>query len=143
MKTMPNWPVSSESFFFCQAENGIRVPLVTGVQTCALPISPTTVESSTGATTRNDCEVFPSRLTHANAAAAAARDNANRHRFIGPKCKGSRSPVTRSSGPLSSGPLWNTDGGRLLRDLLEHRHREERPQVVVGDAQPGRQQPHH
>src|SRR5438105_6608726 len=24
--------------FFCQAEDGIRVPLVTGVQTCALPI---------------------------------------------------------------------------------------------------------
>src|SRR6266536_5963922 len=26
-------------FFFCQAEDGIRDPLVTGVQTCALPIS--------------------------------------------------------------------------------------------------------
>src|SRR5213078_2737034 len=26
---------------------------------------------------------------------------------------------------------------------LEHRHREERPEVVVGHAQPGRQQPHH
>src|SRR5207247_6039914 len=26
--------------FFCQAEDGIRDPLVTGVQTCALPISP-------------------------------------------------------------------------------------------------------
>src|SRR6266536_1153154 len=27
-------------FFFFQAEDGIRGPLVTGVQTCALPISP-------------------------------------------------------------------------------------------------------
>src|SRR5205823_12051014 len=27
-------------FFFFQAEDGIRVKLVTGVQTCALPISP-------------------------------------------------------------------------------------------------------
>src|SRR5207247_7841668 len=27
------------SFFFFQAEDGIRDPLVTGVQTCALPIS--------------------------------------------------------------------------------------------------------
>src|SRR5207247_1891907 len=27
-------------FFFFQAEDGIRYPLVTGVQTCALPISP-------------------------------------------------------------------------------------------------------
>src|SRR2546426_2624724 len=30
-----------------------------------------------------------------------------------------------------------------LRYPLEHRHREERPEVVVGHAQPGRQQPHH
>src|SRR6266536_3831549 len=29
-------------FFFFQAEDGIRDPLVTGVQTCALPISPAT-----------------------------------------------------------------------------------------------------
>src|SRR6266536_5730697 len=28
-------------FFFFQAEDGIRDPLVTGVQTCALPILPT------------------------------------------------------------------------------------------------------
>src|SRR6266849_4820403 len=28
-----------EIFFFFQAEDGIRDPLVTGVQTCALPIS--------------------------------------------------------------------------------------------------------
>src|SRR5438105_15517208 len=27
------------TFFFFQAEDGIRAPLVTGVQTCALPIS--------------------------------------------------------------------------------------------------------
>src|SRR3990170_6392823 len=27
-------------FFFCQAEDGIRDDLVTGVQTCALPICP-------------------------------------------------------------------------------------------------------
>src|SRR5271170_6116165 len=31
---------SSILFFFFQAEDGIRDPLVTGVQTCALPISP-------------------------------------------------------------------------------------------------------
>src|SRR6266536_4898618 len=30
---------SSETVFFFQAEDGIRAPLVTGVQTCALPIS--------------------------------------------------------------------------------------------------------
>src|SRR6266536_5790213 len=36
--------------FFFQAEDGIRAPLVTGVQTCALPISPTVtaVDERTG-----------------------------------------------------------------------------------------------
>src|SRR5256885_5351292 len=33
-------PVYSTSFFFFQAEDGIRDYKVTGVQTCALPISP-------------------------------------------------------------------------------------------------------
>src|SRR5207247_3895604 len=33
-------------FFFLQAEDGIRDPLVTGVQTCALPISPLSCSSS-------------------------------------------------------------------------------------------------
>src|SRR5208282_957844 len=34
-------------FFFFQAEDGIRDATVTGVQTCALPISPFTVPSPT------------------------------------------------------------------------------------------------
>src|SRR6266536_4739167 len=34
-------------FFFFQAEDGIRDPLVTGVQTCALPISPSPVPTAT------------------------------------------------------------------------------------------------
>src|SRR5438105_3429824 len=33
-------------FFFFQAEDGIRDPLVTGVQTCALPISPDRVHAA-------------------------------------------------------------------------------------------------
>src|SRR3989441_3837237 len=36
-------------FFFFQAEDGIRDKLVTGVQTCALPISPSPSMSSPGA----------------------------------------------------------------------------------------------
>src|SRR5256885_4978065 len=36
-KSIPSWPASS--FFFFQAEDGIRDYKVTGVQTCALPIS--------------------------------------------------------------------------------------------------------
>src|SRR3989441_6668354 len=35
-------------FFFFQAEDGIRDKLVTGVQTCALPISPVLVEGRLG-----------------------------------------------------------------------------------------------
>src|SRR5438105_10953964 len=34
-------------FFFFQAEDGIRDPLVTGVQTCALPIRPTRTSGHT------------------------------------------------------------------------------------------------
>src|SRR3989441_3575075 len=36
------------SFFFFQAEDGIRDKLVTGVQTCALPIYPASQHSSPG-----------------------------------------------------------------------------------------------
>src|SRR5256885_7085064 len=49
VRTTPSWqtrtssvgPVSTSGFFFFQAEDGIRDYKVTGVQTCALPISPT------------------------------------------------------------------------------------------------------
>src|SRR5699024_11629175 len=40
---------ASEGFFFFQAEDGIRYRNVTGVQTCALPISMTTRLDSSGA----------------------------------------------------------------------------------------------
>src|SRR2546422_722631 len=39
-------------FFFFQAEDGIRDVAVTGVQTCALPISPGTTAQSGGISTR-------------------------------------------------------------------------------------------
>src|SRR3977135_231185 len=106
-------------------------------------VSPTKTESRTGATTSNNDWLLSDRLMHPSAV-AAARDNANTYRFMAPKCKGSRlrrtRPVGTISGPL---PLWNTGGRRLLRPPLEHRHREERPEVVVGHTQPGGQQPYH
>src|SRR5207247_6335671 len=41
------WPASVYTcVFFFQAEDGIRDPLVTGVQTCALPISLVAMESA-------------------------------------------------------------------------------------------------
>src|SRR3979490_3282884 len=106
-------------------------------------VSPTKTESRTGATTSNNDGLLPDRLTHPSAV-AAARDNANTYRFMAPKCKGSRlrrtRPVGTTSGPL---PLWKTGGRGLPRPPLEHRHREERPEVVVGHTQPGGQQPYH
>src|SRR2546425_9936173 len=39
---MSAWVVTCVFFFFFQAEDGIRDKLVTGVQTCALPISEAT-----------------------------------------------------------------------------------------------------
>src|SRR5215213_7791488 len=41
-------PHTRESFFFFQAEDGIRDWSVTGVQTCALPISPLPIEMREG-----------------------------------------------------------------------------------------------
>src|SRR6266498_371779 len=41
--------------FFFQAEDGIRDADVTGVQTCALPISPCQVQSPAGSYSAGDC----------------------------------------------------------------------------------------
>src|SRR2546421_7709948 len=43
---MPHWTTPSSPFFFFQAEDGIRDLIVTGVQTCALPIYPDFVAQS-------------------------------------------------------------------------------------------------
>src|SRR5260370_7552792 len=45
------------SIFFFQAEDGIRDSSVTGVQTCALPISPCATKSASGRETDGDQEV--------------------------------------------------------------------------------------
>src|SRR2546425_1527695 len=48
-RVMLGWERIVVSVFFCQAEDGIRDKLVTGVQTCALPISfPCTGKSRNG-----------------------------------------------------------------------------------------------
>src|SRR5260221_5025892 len=47
------------SFFLFQAEDGIRDHCVTGVQTCALPISPTHPSVSLGLTTRPSDLLLP------------------------------------------------------------------------------------
>src|SRR5271170_8280779 len=56
---------SDDSIFFFQAEDGIRGPLVTGVQTCALPIS-----------MRISLGPRPEADTHGRPASSAARSSA-------------------------------------------------------------------
>src|SRR6266850_1504634 len=54
------------SYFFFQAEDGIRDYKVTGVQTCALPISCCAMEMMSAATSRNDMDrwgMFPFRAS--------------------------------------------------------------------------------
>src|SRR5687767_15343596 len=70
-----SWPspnVSAQIFFF-QAEDGIRDKLVTGVQTCALPISPPTKPAFMTYT--------PSLRTLAWAVALALQDDGLRERL--------------------------------------------------------------
>src|SRR6516165_11514080 len=62
-------------FFFLQAEDGIRVLTVTGVQTCALPIC------SVGAVAFRGCALFPwvRCATHGN--------NRSEERRVGKECR--------------------------------------------------------
>src|SRR3990170_2269179 len=46
-------------FFFFQAEDGIRDDLVTGVQTCALPISSRGLTHRESTVSRSSCEPVP------------------------------------------------------------------------------------
>src|SRR5439155_14574531 len=77
--------VCTRSFFF-QAEDGIRDGHVTGVQTCALPISPVagrTGEVVDGATARESClEAVHDRLFVPRQ--PVARRTLARQRYVGP-----------------------------------------------------------
>src|SRR5437868_9779139 len=61
-------------FFFFQAEDGIRDRNVTGVQTCALPIS----ERSRGPTRNNSLRVCPRTAKHAASCCAWGRETVQR-----------------------------------------------------------------
>src|SRR5215207_10753288 len=67
-------------FFFFQAEDGIRVPLVTGVQTCALPISSTCRCAESLGATRPRPELPP------------ARSPGSEERRVGKECRSRWSP---------------------------------------------------
>src|SRR2546421_6164159 len=53
-------------FFFFQAEDGIRDLIVTGVQTCALPISIRRRDSNAADSIRCLLKIFESNLPHSN-----------------------------------------------------------------------------
>src|SRR5438105_7276247 len=71
-------------FFFFQAEDGIRDPLVTGVQTCALPISATEDHRLGGGARRGRPRQHrPSpRLLH-----GAGRSRRSEERRVGKECR--------------------------------------------------------
>src|SRR5687767_8997632 len=58
--------VADVLFFFFQAEDGIRDKLVTGVQTCALPISPMSIPTANAMTVS-----ITATSTHRTSAASA------------------------------------------------------------------------
>src|SRR2546422_6336756 len=73
-------------FFFFQAEDGIRDVAVTGVQTCALPISPTRV----GFAGSGDRAQRPAAT--GSSAAADHRSLRSEERRVGKECRSRWSP---------------------------------------------------
>src|SRR5438034_8179917 len=100
---LPSVHVTTFLFFFFQAEDGIRDHCVTGVQTCALPISPPrTARAARGARAVRG----GASLEHLRAGAGAAPLGARgrRRRAGGGLRRRELSPGTRGSGRLSPGP---------------------------------------
>src|SRR2546430_5689804 len=76
-------------FFFFQAEDGIRDLTVTGVQTCALPISPMAMRASMGVLMRVESQPASSSAASAATSTAAARSEERR---VGKECRSRWSP---------------------------------------------------
>src|SRR5947208_16914639 len=85
------------SFFF-QAEDGIRDDLVTGVQTCALPISPRHCAIAPAGRLRNRTVAW--RIAAVTAGMATARSEERR---VGKECRtrGSACDIKKKSGPIT------------------------------------------
>src|SRR2546425_9039626 len=88
-------------FFFFQAEDGIRDKLVTGVQTCALPISPPLSSSSfpssssyTFSIARSQSQDFlsPTRCPGSRCRNPCAMDGRSEERRVGKECRSRWSP---------------------------------------------------
>src|SRR5438105_10081618 len=82
-------------FFFFQAEDGIRDPLVTGVQTCALPIcasshrphAPATRRPSSGSCPAGTSIVKPSSVRRPPKCRAATCSKRSEERRVGKECR--------------------------------------------------------
>src|SRR6266849_8546400 len=90
-------------FFFFQAEDGIRDPLVTGVQTCALPIYALVAEAVGHASGRVLTAITPSDLEVPMTGARYQRFN----EFV------QRSIVSERTARVK---LWATDGTVIYSD---------------------------
>src|SRR5206468_4919926 len=77
-------------FFFFQAEDGIRDLIVTGVQTCALPISPPVVRVHDGNTNDRRSPARTSATSTRTSSPRAARRSEERR--VGKECRSRWSP---------------------------------------------------
>src|SRR6266446_9778327 len=104
---------SSLVFFFFQAEDGIRDYKVTGVQTCALPIS------------RGAARLFPLRdaAGHPGLVARSDAEEYGRleHRCV-VRCPGRRRRIGTAARRAGRRPLW--PAGYLLFPRRDNRHRQ-------------------
>src|SRR3989441_8771784 len=86
-------------FFFFQAEDGIRDKLVTGVQTCALPI----LSTSSGRSRASESETIVLRVDTARAWTESLGPQANACcSFFRSRCRWIVSAVRRQSAPVAT-----------------------------------------
>src|SRR5947208_16503965 len=106
---------SAVSFFFFQAEDGIRDDLVTGVQTCALPILALTQAGRAVATARPACVSATRRSIRWRASPGKIRHSSRRseERRVGKECKSRWWAERRKNKSLSGGRCVTEDEPRL------------------------------
>src|SRR6266404_4829597 len=107
-------------FFFFQAEDGIRDKLVTGVQTCALPISPAR-SARCRSTLAKPRSSYGSRRSRANASSADTRPAATSSRS---RCRRSLSIGAQPQQEIRRAGLeaGEVDGDVDVAELAEARH---------------------